>query len=209
MIVPALLTDKKEELIAMASDCAKFTDFVQIDIMDGEFVPSRSVTRVDLAGWRCPVRCEAHLMVKEPLSWVDAFKAVGAERIVYHFEVEADHFSIINQIRSSGLGVGLALNPETDLREFRFLASALDCVLFLSVNPGFYGAAFLPEVLDKVKRFKAEFPAVQAGVDGGIKLDNVRQAKASGADYLCVGSAILQAADRRSVYEDFVRLIHV
>jgi len=205
MIIPALLTSKREELIQMVNICAEFTDYVQIDIMDGEFVPSRSVTSQDLAGWKSPVRCEAHLMVSDPSSWLESFQALGADRVIYHFEIKKDHKKIIAKIREMGMGVGIAVNPSTEIDDFQYLAGELDTVLFMSVNPGFYGAPFIPQVLEKIRNFKNKYPQKQIGIDGGIKQDNLLQVKGAGLDYVCVGSAILKSDDPAKSFGEFVK----
>ena len=208
MIIPALLTSKREELIQMVNICAEFTDYVQIDIMDGEFVPSQSITLQDLAGWKSPVRCEAHLMVSDPYSWLEPFKALGADRIIYHFEIKKDHKKIIAKIREMGMGVGLAVNPSTEIDDFRYLVGELDTVLFMSVNPGFYGAPFISGVLEKIKNFKNKYPQKQVGIDGGIKQDNLLGVKGAGLDYVCVGSAILKSDDPAESFGEFVKLFN-
>jgi len=208
MIVPALLTSKRKELIQMVNVCAEFTDYVQIDIMDGEFVPSQSVTAQDLAGWNIPIRCEVHLMVADPYPWLEPFKTLGVDRIIYHFEINKDHKKIINKIREMGLEVGLAVNPSTGIDDFRYLVGELDTVLFMSVNPGFYGAPFIPGVLDKIKKFKNKYPQKQIGIDGGIKQDNLLQVKEAGLDYACVGSAILKSNDPAKSFGELVKLFN-
>jgi len=208
MIVPALLTDKKDELAVMVKLCSQFCDYVQIDIMDGKFVPSKSISIEDLKDFKAGVRCEAHLMVNDPLEWIEPFKIIGADRIIYHFEIEKDHNEIISEIKKAGLGVGLGINPSTKVDDFKSLADKVDTVLFMSVNPGFYGAKFIPEVLDKIKEFKRQFPAVSVGIDGGIKLDNMLSAKKAGADYICVGSAILKSSSPGKEYLKFSKLFN-
>ncbi|MFH1519029.1 MAG: ribulose-phosphate 3-epimerase [Candidatus Omnitrophota bacterium] len=208
MIVPALLTDKKDELIRMVNFCATFTDYVQIDIMDGEFVPSQSVKLRDLKDWKLPLRSEAHLMVSDPCIWLPAFKTLGVERIIYHFEAVDEHQETIAKIKALGLGVGLAINPSTEIDEFQSLVNEVDTILFLSVNPGFYGAAFIPRVLEKIRNFKNRYPQMQAGVDGGIKRDNLVEVKRSGVDYICVGSAILKSIDPAKSYVEFMKLFN-
>lgn len=208
MIIPALLTDKKGELTSMAKLCSSFCDYVQIDIMDGRFVPSKSVSIEDLKGFEVGIKCEAHLMVNDPLEWLEPFKKIGADRIIYHFEIDKGHSEIISKIREAGLGVGLAVNPSTKIEEFERLADKIDTVLFMSVNPGFYGAKFIPEVLDKIKEFKKRFASIPAGIDGGIKLDNILSAKQAGADYICVGSAILKSSSPKEEYLRFSKLFN-
>jgi ribulose-phosphate 3-epimerase len=206
MIVPALLTDNREELIRMVNLCAGFTDYVQIDIMDGEFVPSRSIGPQDLENWHPSTRCEAHLMVNDPLSWLEPLCRIGIKRIIYHFEIEKDHLEIISKLREMNMEVGIAVNPFTPLDSFEFLVGKADTFLFLSVDPGFYGSPFIPEVLEKLKSFKNKYPQKMAGIDGGIKLDNVLNAKTAGADYACVGSAILKSNNPEDAYKRFVEL---
>ncbi len=208
MIVPALLTDKKDELIRMVDLCATFTDYLQIDIMDGEFVPSQSVKLSDLKGWKLPLRGEAHLMVSDPCAWLPAFKALGVEKIIYHFEAVDQHQETIAKIKALDLRVGLAINPSTAVDEFQSLVSEVDTILFLSVDPGFYGAAFIPRVTEKIRNFKDCYPRMQVGVDGGIKSDNLVEIKRSGVDYICVGSAILKSANPAKSYVEFMKLFN-
>jgi len=186
--------------------CAKFTDFAQIDIMDGEFVPSKSVTINQLKTIKTSIGNEAHLMVKDPLAWLEAFKAIKCSRIIYHFEALSDHGNVINEIRRQGLKVGLAVNPQTKISEFRSLVPQVDRLLFMAVNPGFYGAPFIPDVLSKIKEFKKAFPAVAAGIDGGVKKENLIDILKSGVDFVCVGSAILKAPEPQAAYNDLLKM---
>lgn len=208
MVVPALLTDKKDELQRMLDSCGRFCDYAQIDIMDGEFVPSNSVSLEGLENIKAPKRCEGHLMVKEPLKWLDSFRRLGAQRIIYHFEIGGDHDRMISQIKQAGFSCGMGINPGTRIKDFVHLLSKLDCLLFLSVEPGFYGARFIPEVLDKIKEFKRLYPDTLVGIDGGIKPDNAALIKESGVDYICVGSAILKASDPVSAYKNFLNILN-
>ncbi|MBU1366657.1 MAG: ribulose-phosphate 3-epimerase [Candidatus Omnitrophica bacterium] len=205
-IVPAILTDNRGELIKMLKTCAEFADYVQIDIMDGEFVPSKSVTLADLEGLKTPLKSEAHLMVRDPLPWLPIFKKIGSERVIFHFEIEQDFLKIIEKIRKEEFEVGIAVNPSTEIDDFKFLIDKIDTILFLSVNPGFYGAPFIPGVLEKIKRFKKIYPHKLTGVDGGVKLDNLKEVKMSGVDYICVGSAILKNKNPNQAYSNFKEL---
>lgn len=203
MVVPALLTNDRAELIKMLDVCAGFTDLVQIDIMDGEFVPSKSVSCQDLDGIKPPIETEAHLMVKNPIDWIGAFKKMGSKRIIFHYEIDADHVMIINEIKNNGLEAGIALNPQTKTNSITPLIDKIDSLLFMSVNPGFYGAPFIPEVLGKIAEFKKNYPHKLVGIDGGVKLDNLKEIVSCGVDYVCVGSAIIKA---QSPKEAFLKL---
>lgn len=199
-IVPAILTDKKEELLDMVNSCSNFCDYVQVDIMDGQFVPSKSISVEDLEGVSFSAKSEAHLMVNEPLLWINSFKNAGSYRIIFHFEIKGDHLKIIDAIKKQGLEAGIAVNPSTRIKDFEPLINKVDCVLFMSVIPGFYGSKFIPEVLDKIKEFKKIYPNKCAGIDGGVKPENVSAVSKSGVDYICVGSAILKAPNPKEAY---------
>ena len=206
-VVPALLTEKKEDLTLMLNKCSEFTNYAQIDVMDGEFVPSVSIGIEDIESIDSPISCEAHLMVKDPLVWIKPFKQLGADKIIYHFEIDGNHSEIINKIKSAGLKAGIALNPSTKIEEIDFLVKDIDMVLFMSVNPGFYGAPFIPEVLKKIKDFKAKYPLIEVAIDGGMKLNNAKAAKDAGCDYVCVGSAILKSDKPKQEYCKFIDLL--
>lgn len=201
-IVPALLTDSKSQLDTMLESCASFADLVQIDIMDGRFVPSTSIGPQDIESAKSLVKSEAHLMVVDPLAWLEPFKRLGSQRIIYHLEIDVDHTKIIESIKSEGFQVGIAVNPPTKIEEFEKIVDLIDSILFMSVNPGFYGAAFIPEVLDKISAFKKKYPDKLTGIDGGVKLDNVKAVANSGVDYICVGSAILKAENPATAYKN-------
>jgi ribulose-phosphate 3-epimerase len=206
-IVPALLTNSKGEFKRMLEICRDFSDYLQIDIMDGKFVPSQSVDSTVIASFVARVACEAHLMVNDPLGWISVFKKFGAQRIIFHFEIKNKHLEIIQAVKTAGLEAGLAINPDTQIKDFEALVDKLDAVLFMSVVPGFYGAKFIPAVLTKIKDFKKRYPKIITGVDGGIKPDNVREVAQSGVDYICVGSAILATANPKEAYLKIINLL--
>jgi ribulose-phosphate 3-epimerase len=194
-IVPAILTENPEALANMVCQAETFADFVQVDIMDGRFVPSRSIACGDIVAVSPKLRWEAHLMVRQPEEQLQCFARAGAERIVFHFEATSSPLRIIKLVRHLGVKVGLAANPETPLTATLSLADSVDSVLFLTVHPGFYGAKFLPEVLDKVIELRSRKPNLEIGVDGGIKEGNVAEVARLGVDFICVGSAIFAQPD--------------
>jgi ribulose-phosphate 3-epimerase len=189
-IIPAILTNDPQILKAMLEQTRTFTDYVQIDIMDGRFVPSRSVTWQQLSGIAVNINWEAHLMVEQPEEQLEHFKEVGAGKVIFHFEAAPDPLKVISTARKLGLKIGLALNPETPVERILSITGQLDSVLFMAVHPGFYGAKFIPEVLDKIAELRKNRPNLKIGVDGGIKEGNIAQIAKSGVDEICVGSAI-------------------
>jgi ribulose-phosphate 3-epimerase len=189
-VVPAILTDDPKALETMIRQTETFTTYVQFDIMDGQFVPSRSITSEHLAGLPMKLNWEAHLMVQHPADYLEVFRDAGAQKIVFHYEATASPEEVISLARNLGMEVGLAINPETPIPAILPLADKVDSVLFLSVNPGFYGAKFIPEVLDKIAAFHNIRPDVETGIDGGIKESNIARIVQSGTDIIYVGSAI-------------------
>jgi ribulose-phosphate 3-epimerase len=206
-VVPAILTDSPEALAGMLRQAEAYAEFVQVDIMDGRFVPSTSIVCRDIADLEPKLRWEAHLMVRQPEEQLQCFVRAGAERIVFHLEAASDPRRIVELIRRLGAKVGLAVNPETPLASFLSLADSVDSVLFLTVHPGFYGARFLPEVLDKVVELRARKPNLEIGVDGGIKESNVADVARLGVHYICVGSAIAMQPDPAAAYRRLQALV--
>ncbi|MFC1945787.1 ribulose-phosphate 3-epimerase [Chloroflexota bacterium] len=194
-IVPAILTDSLPDLQTMLRVSACFTDYVQVDFMDGEFVPSRSVDVAGITSLDITCGWEAHLMVRQPESHFETCRQAGAAKVIFHFEATQHPHDVVAKARTMGLGVGLAVNPETPIEAFAGLAGAVDSVLFLSVHPGYYGATFLPEVLEKIKRFNALGTGVLTGIDGGVKEANITEIAATGVDDICVGSAVFLQDD--------------
>lgn len=189
-VVPAILTEDPEALEKMIRLADEFTDFVQLDIMDGRFVPSRSIKAEDIAKLQTSLKWEAHLMVDNPQQYLKGFKQAGAKRVVFHYEATDEPLEVISKAREMELEVGLAINPETDITKVLPLTDKLNCLLFLSVNPGFYGSPFIPEVLEKIRQFRVLCPSVETGIDGGVKEGNIADIAATGVDYICIGSAI-------------------
>lgn len=189
-VVPAILTNDPEALETMVRQAEVFTDWVQFDIMDGKFVPSRSINHEHLAGLSMKLSWEVHLMVQHPEDYVEGFRQAGAQKIVFHYEAAPSPRDVIALVRKLGLGVGLAVNPETPVSAILPFAGEVDSVLFLSVHPGFYGSKFIPEVLNKIVEFRSAQPGVEIGIDGGIKQGNIARVAQAGADVIYVGSAI-------------------
>jgi ribulose-phosphate 3-epimerase len=199
-VVPAILANDAAALTALVEKASSFTDYAQVDIMDGKFVPSTSVGYQDIAGLKLKFKWEAHLMVQHPENYLEGFKKAGARKIVFHYEAETDREKTIGLIRKMGLGVGLAVNPKTTIPELAPLVKLVDSVLFMSVEPGFYGAKFIPAVLEKIIAFRKAYPNIKTGIDGGVKEDNIIEIARTGVDVICVGSAIFNQPDPTAVY---------
>jgi len=204
--VPAILTDDPIALGKMVLLTENFTDYAQFDIMDGRFVPSQSVSCEQIASLCTKLIWEAHLMVLHPEDCLEDFRRAGAQKIVFHYEATPSPDTIIRQVRKLGMQVGLAVNPETPIEAIRPLLGELDSVLFLSVKPGFYGAKFIPEVLDKIAAFRKSHPRMEIGIDGGVKEDNIVKIAEAGVNVIYIGSAIFLQPKPAESYRRLTRL---
>jgi len=189
-VVPAILTDESKVLETMVRQAETFTNYVQFDIMDGQFVPSQSITREHLASLSMKLGWEVHLMVLHPEEHLKGFQRAGAQKVVFHYEATPSPREVISLARNLGLGVGLAVNPDTAVSSFLPLADEVDSILFLTVHPGFYGSKFIPEVMDRIAELRGTQPDIEIGVDGGIKESNITKIARTGVDVIYVGSAI-------------------
>ena len=189
-VVPAILTNDPRALGTMVRQAETFTTYVQFDIMDGQFVPSQSITWKHLANLSMKLDWEAHLMVLHPEDYLQGFHQAGAQKVLFHHEAASSPRKVISLARDLDLKVGLAINPETTVSAILSLVDEVDSVLLLTVNPGFYGSKFIPEVMDKVAELRSARPDLEIGVDGGIKENNITQVARAGVDVIYVGSAI-------------------
>ena len=205
-VVPAILTEDPGALETMVRQTETFTAYVQLDVMDGQFVPSRSITLEHLAGLHIRLAWEAHLMVLRPEDYLEGLRRAGAKRVIFHYEATRSPGEVISRARELDLQVGLAINPETPVSAILPLATEVDSVLFLSVHPGFYGSRFIPEVLDKITEFSRARPGVETGIDGGIKEGNIAQVARAGPGAIYVGSAIFLQPQPGDSYRRLVAL---
>ena len=205
-IVPAILTDDPRTLEKLVRQAESFTGFAQFDVMDGEFVPSRSVSCAQIAAIKTKLRWEVHLMVMRPEECLVDFKKAGARKIVFHYEAAPIPEKVIAKIKSLGMKAGLAVNPETAISAFAPLVKDIDSVLFLSVNPGFYGAKFIPGVLEKIVEFRKLYPRTETGIDGGVKESNIAEIARTGVDVIYIGSAVFLQPDPALAYRRLKKL---
>ncbi len=206
-VVPALLTDSPSELRTMVTTANSFADYVQIDVMDGRFVPPRSIAAEDLAALDMVFLWEAHLMVSRPCDHIPSFVGAGATRVVIHAETGSELAPAIALARRLNVEVGLALNPATTVGEVAPLLTLVDSVLLLTVEPGYYGSRFLPDVLPKIAEVRALRADIAIGVDGGIKGENIREVARCGVDDVCVGSAIFRDPAPAEAYRRLQQLV--
>jgi ribulose-phosphate 3-epimerase len=200
-VVPSILTDDIQALRTMLEQAETYTNYVQIDIMDGIFVPSKSITVQQISSTRPKITWEVHLMIEKPENQLKYYQQAGAHKVIFHYEAADRPEKVIEEARRLGIKIGLAVNPETPVSKILAFSDLVDGVLFLSVHPGFYGAKFLPEVLDKVIELHQARPSLNIGLDGGVKETNIGEIAKTGVNDIFVGSAILLQPDPGKSYQ--------
>lgn len=183
-------------------------DSIHLDVMDGHFVPNITLGPVVVEAVRgeSALPFHSHLMISEPLRYVDAFADAGSDLIVFHVEADGDAHELIQRIHAAGRGAGLAINPETRAEAAHPYLDQIDLLLVMTVHPGFGGQDFMAEVLPKLRALRAEAERrdldLPIGVDGGVKEDTIDAAYGAGGDVLVVGSGLYRhAGDLHPVVE--------
>lgn len=175
-------------------------DIIHFDVMDNHYVPNLTIgplvcQALKNYGIKAPI--DVHLMVDPVDDLIQQFAKSGADYISFHPEASRHVDRSIQLIKDLGAKAGLALNPATPLSTLSYVLEKLDFVLLMSVNPGFGGQSFIPTVYEKIKETRQLLdqvnPAIRLEVDGGIKVDNIAQVAAMGADMFVAGSAIFNS----------------
>jgi ribulose-phosphate 3-epimerase len=206
-IIPAVLAERENDFFYLIRQAETFTDYVQIDIMDGFFVPSRSFPVPALNRLKTTLAFEIHLMVKHPSAFMIQVDHPHLKKVFFHIESEVEPLDFISQMKNRGITPGLAINPETPIEGFHHLTDYVDTILFMTVDPGYYGSPFKPEVLDKIKETRSRFQNILIGADGGVSLDNLHVLIDAGIDFACMGSRIFQGDNPGENYREFLRRI--
>ncbi|MGB3328808.1 MAG: ribulose-phosphate 3-epimerase [Thermomicrobiales bacterium] len=185
-------------------------DYIHFDVMDGRFVPNISIGLPVLesvrVGTALPI--DAHLMMVDPEAWIDPFREAGADSITVHVEATCHLHRLVTAIAETGAGAGVALNPATPVAAIEEIVPFVNKILVMTINPGFGGQTFIPQMADKVARVRALIdrvnPACRLEVDGGINVHTIGEVVRAGADTLVAGTAVLN--DHASVAENIAAL---
>ena len=185
--------------------------YVHLDVMDGAFVPNISFGAPVIKGIRNTTDrvFDVHLMIEEPARYLNDFKDAGADIVTVHAESCRHLHSTIMQIKALGMKAGVALNPATPVSVLDYILQDIDMVLVMSVNPGFGGQSFITSSLDKIREVKKLIDDrelnVDIEVDGGVKLENLKEVLSAGANVIVAGSAIFKGDITKNV-EDFLEV---
>jgi ribulose-phosphate 3-epimerase len=193
-----------EEVLAVEKAGA---DLIHIDVMDGHFVPNITIGPLVVKAVKkmTKVPLDVHLMIENPHKYIEAFAKAGSDIITIHVEAARDLDADIELIKKCGAKAGVVINPKTDILKVVKVLDKISMVLVMSVNPGFEGQKFMPEVLLKVKELRTMITNrkldVDIEIDGGINLETAAEAIRAGANVLVAGSAIYYSKDYKGVIQ--------
>ena len=180
-----------------------WADLIHVDVMDGHFVPNITIGPLVVTALKklTSLPLDVHLMIEEPDRYIEAFAQAGADWITIHAEVCPHLKRVIKKIRQLNVRPGIVLNPATPLKTLYPILDSIDLVLIMSVNPGFGGQPFIPSSLKKIERLRKMIDrngyGLEIEVDGGIKVENIREVSRAGGDIFVVGTGIFKTADYR------------
>ena len=185
----------------VARDVGRLLDagitLLHLDIMDGHFVPNISFGAPVIAGLSkvCDLPFDVHLMISQPLRYIDDYADAGADLITFHLESDDDPSAVIDKILARGCKPAIAIKPGTPAEAVLPYADRLAMVLVMTVEPGFGGQSFMADMMPKLTLLRSRYPHLDLQVDGGINLETVKAAAKAGANVFVAGSAVFKSAD--------------
>ncbi len=209
IIVPAILETDREKLDAKIFALSRISgvEILQVDFCDGEFVEGKSLPIKELDVLNPAFAWEAHLMMREPVDFLD-YQMVGFNRLIVHYESftsEAHMKEALEQISQLGMEAAVAINPETPVSVLRSFTDTVKHFTLLSVHPGKQGNPFLPESIERIQELRALTPHGILEVDGGITAAHATSLVQAGADMLAVGSALFATDQLQENYDELVQ----
>ncbi len=184
-------------------------DVIHVDVMDGHFVPNITIGPLVVKGLKklTSLPLDVHLMIERPERYVEAFAEAGSDWITIHAEVCSHLKGMVKKLRQLKVRPGVVLKPATSVKTLYPVLNDLDLVLIMSVNPGFGGQSFISSTLKKIERLRKivdqDGYRLEIEVDGGIKIENIREVAKAGGDIFVVGTGIFKTKD----YEETLRML--
>lgn len=210
LIAPSML---KCDFAALADEIARLeaggARLLHWDVMDGRFVPNLSYGAMVIASARRRTELffDAHLMIADPERYLDDYLQAGCDAITVHVEAVPNAAPLLRRIRQAGVRAGVAIKPQTSVEQIADLLPECDLVLVMSVEPGFGGQKFMPDVLPKVRELRARSGGdVVISIDGGIGPATIAEAAAAGARWFVAGSSVFDRPDYAAALREMERL---
>lgn len=185
---------------------------IHLDVMDGQFVPNISFgfPVIEAIAHKARKPLDAHLMILEPDKWVDTLARLGVETMNVHWEACTHLHRTVQAIRAAGMKPAVTLNPATPVEFLRDIITDVDMVLLMSVNPGFGGQKFIPQILDKTRRLRRMISESGSQaliqIDGGVNMETGRHLVEAGADILVAGSYVFNSPNPAETIANLARL---
>ncbi|MBI1910536.1 MAG: ribulose-phosphate 3-epimerase [Deltaproteobacteria bacterium] len=182
-------------------------DYVHIDVMDGRFVPNITIGPfiVEAIKRVASIPLDVHLMIEEPERYVDAFADAGSDIITVHAEATKHLHKVVQSIKERGKLAGVSINPATPVNTLEDIMNDVDLILIMSVNPGFSGQGFIPYAIRKIEQVRSMINEVgrpiELEVDGGIKVNNIKEVARAGADVFVSGSGVFGTPDYKKTID--------
>lgn len=207
MIIPVILEKTWEEVLEKLDLVKDFAELIQIDVADDKLVEGKTFLDADkLAELKIKPKLELHLMVEDPLKYLQE-EIPNVIKICSQIEAQVDNHKFISRARELGYKVGLSVNPETDYAQLEDYLKDLDFVQFMDIVPGKQNQSLIPQVLSKIHAFKNKHPQIRIQVDGGVKINNIKNLRDAGVNDFVVGSEILKSSNPHQKYVQLVQMV--
>lgn len=207
-IAPSILSADKKSLNEEIKKIESYADIIHIDVMDGKFVEPITFPIEDVRKLKTRLPLEAHLMVDEPENkWIDDYIDSGCSSIIIHQEATKNIDNAIALIKKKGARAVISIKPATSLKTILQYLKKLDMVLIMSVNPGYAGQMFMPEIIPKIKELRRIDNNIDIEVDGGMNVDTVKEVVKAGANIIVAASAIFKSKDSVRAIKELRRVI--
>lgn len=215
ILAPSILSADFSNLQTALADCQRGdAEYIHLDVMDGNFVPNITIGPAVIKALRPHSKAffDVHIMVCDPLFWIEPFANAGADGITFHVEATGRPGDVIDLIRSYNIKTGITLKPGTNIELVEPFLEWVDLILVMSVEPGFGGQQFMPQSLTRIRELRRFIDnhnlsdSIQIQVDGGVNLDNAAEIIEAGASNLVAGSAVFNTPDPVETMQKFRKI---
>lgn len=206
VICPTVLAGNEADFASQISLVATFAKRIQIDLMDGDFASPKSIS-LEKTWWPPNLKTDIHLMYKNPEKYLARLVNLKPNMVIVHAEILLHHMHFAAELHKEGIEAGLAILPDTEIKDVEQILNSFDHLLIFSGNLGHFGGQADLELLPKVKQARIHHPNIEIGWDGGVNTDNVKQLQNGGVDVLNVGGFIQNAKEPEQAFQTLVKSI--